>query len=95
VILISYIHHHNHLSVSDFMFMVFFNRFKTVFGSKLEQQPSGLGDQNGVLRITTGLEIDEKLYEDECKNSSVQVIFCAYNSQMKLSDSNYRISLLM
>ncbi|XP_027930903.1 putative E3 ubiquitin-protein ligase LIN isoform X2 [Vigna unguiculata] len=48
------------------------NLFKTVFGSKLEQQPSGLGDQNGVLRITTGLEIDEKLYEDECKNSSVQ-----------------------
>lgn len=62
------------------MFMVFFNRFKTVFGSKLEQQPFSLGDPNGVLRITTGLEIDEKLYEDEYKSSSVQVIFCAFNS---------------
>ncbi|XP_047158643.1 putative E3 ubiquitin-protein ligase LIN isoform X1 [Vigna umbellata] len=48
------------------------NLFKTVFGSKLEQQPSGLDDQNGVLRITTGLEIDEKFYEDEYKSSSVQ-----------------------
>ncbi|XP_014519006.1 putative E3 ubiquitin-protein ligase LIN-1 isoform X3 [Vigna radiata var. radiata] len=48
------------------------NLFKTVFGSKLEQQPFSLGDPNGVLRITTGLEIDEKLYEDEYKSSSVQ-----------------------
>jgi len=51
-----------------------------VFGSKLEKQPSGLGDQTGVLRITTGQEIDEKLYEDELKSSSVQVIFRAFNS---------------
>jgi len=57
------------------MFMVFFNRYKTVFGSKLEQQSSGLGDQNGVLRITAGEEIDEKLYEDEFKSSSIQVVF--------------------
>lgn len=51
-----------------------------MFGSKLEQQPTGLGDQNGVLAITTGLEIDEKLYVDEHRCSSVQVIFCAINS---------------
>ncbi|XP_020240577.1 putative E3 ubiquitin-protein ligase LIN isoform X2 [Cajanus cajan] len=48
------------------------NLYKTVFGPKLEQQPTGLGDQNGVLAITTGLEIDEKLYGDEHKCSSVQ-----------------------
>ena len=69
--------------VRAFMFMVFCNRYKTVFGSKLEQQPTGLGDQNGVLAITTGLEIDEKLYLDEYKCSPVQVIFCSINSLMK------------
>jgi len=62
------------------MLMVFCNRYKTVFGSKLEQKTTGLGDQNGVLAITTGLEIDEKLYVDEHRCSSVQVIFCAINS---------------
>lgn len=48
------------------------NLYKTVFGSKLEQQPTSLGDQNGVLTITTGSEIDEKLYVDEHKCGSVQ-----------------------
>lgn len=58
----------------------FWHRYKTVFGSKLEQQPTSLGDQNGVLTITTGSEIDEKLYVDEHKCGSVQVIFCAFHS---------------
>ncbi|ESW19514.1 hypothetical protein PHAVU_006G131500 [Phaseolus vulgaris] len=60
------------------------NLYKTVFGSNLEKQPSGLGDKTGVLRITTGQEIDEKLYEDELKSSSVQKgdVFVGRSSQL-------------
>ncbi|KAG4956432.1 putative E3 ubiquitin-protein ligase LIN-1 [Glycine max] len=66
------------------------NLYKTVFGSKLEQQPTGLGDQNGVLAITTGLEIDEKLYVDEYKCSPVQKddrVFVGRSSQVGKSQA--------
>ncbi|KAL2603602.1 hypothetical protein AAZX31_09G020400 [Glycine max] len=66
------------------------NLYKTVFGSKLEQKTTGLGDQNGVLAITTGLEIDEKLYVDEHRCSSVQKydrVFVERSSQLGKSQA--------
>ncbi|KAL2341501.1 hypothetical protein Fmac_009441 [Flemingia macrophylla] len=48
------------------------NLYKTVFGPKLDQQPTVLGDQNGLLATTADLEVDENLYGDENKRSSVQ-----------------------
>ena len=61
-------------------FVSLYNRHKAVFGPKLEQQPTGLGDQNGVLAIRKGTDIGENLYGDEFKCSSVQVSFCAFIS---------------
>lgn len=61
-----------------FYILVLCYRYKAVFGPKLEQQPTNLGDQNGALTISEGLEIDKKLYGDGYKCSSVQVIFSAF-----------------
>ncbi|KAE9594813.1 hypothetical protein Lalb_Chr18g0057761 [Lupinus albus] len=41
------------------------NLYKAVFGPQLEQQPSGLGEQNGMLTISTCSATDEKLCGDE------------------------------
>ncbi|CAJ1962872.1 unnamed protein product [Sphenostylis stenocarpa] len=59
--------------------------YKTVFGSKLEQQTTGLGDQSGVLKITAGLEINVEVDEDANKCSSVQNgdrVFVGRSSQL-------------
>lgn len=49
------------------------NRYKEVFGPKLEAKPTTLADQNGVLTIRWGLENDENLYGDEYNCTSLQV----------------------
>lgn len=50
-----------------FYILVLYNRYKAVFGPKLEQQP-----------ISKALEVDKKMYGDDYKCSSVKVSITAF-----------------
>ncbi|OIV96020.1 hypothetical protein TanjilG_27124 [Lupinus angustifolius] len=48
------------------------NLYKAVFGPQIEQKSSGLGEQNGVLTISTCSATDEKLCGDEYNCNSIK-----------------------
>jgi len=54
------------------------NRYKEVFGPKLELKSTTLADQNGLLTIKWGSGNDENLYGDDYNRSSLQVSFSIF-----------------
>lgn len=65
-----------------FYVLVAFNRYKEVFGPKLEHKTITLADQSGLFTVRwgSGSGIDEKLYGDEYNCTSLQVCFSPFIS---------------